>query len=499
MKKNKFLYITLIFSILSFISIYVLSLSGLAKIENERIVRFAAIGVFFVVAVIVALNEAIAGQARNDGYIFAKIFKTNLLVTISFAALLVLSIFPNNFGIYSSGVFVGTAAFALLCNGKIYKPAWCYYFLFFYAIFLLFGTIGTSKGFRFPELTYSFYAIPISFIAFQFSEETLIKIARFFFRVMIIYVIISILYWWFNFNYLDVNFAEWVIKKVHIPTHINDWTYQNELSPYGLYPAFYFVSSWSYYFHPSFNSFVLFFALISGFYLFFKSKIDKFELIFFIVILLFWQLLTESRVGVIGTLLISIVSFCYYFRKKIAKPKSILLICLTGCFLFLFFNNNKQWYLLDETRKTDFTLAINYIENHKLWGSGYFEQTKALREQEEIMKDTLPKIWNGKYYVHNQLLGNMVQFGIWGGIALIMLLAAIIIFAVKRKSYPLLMFILSVILFMMIEEPLYGQTGITRFTVFFVFFVAIAQSNEKIPHFDLYLWLKNKFSKKCQN
>jgi len=492
MKQNKFLYIALIFSILSFISIYVLSLFNLAKIENEKVVRFVAIGVFFIAALAVAINEA-------KGYKFSitKIFKSNLLVTITFSALLVLCISNKHIGIYASSVFVGAALFTLLCNGKIYNPSWCYYFLFFYAIFLLFGTIGTPKGFHFPEMTYSFYLLPISFIAFQFSKETLEKIARFFFRAMFIYLIVSILYWWFNFQYLDATFADWATKKIHFPLHIADWHSLNYLSTYDLYPAFNFVSCWTYYCHPSYNSLVLFFALISGFYLFFKTKVNKIELIFFVFVLLFFQILIQSRIGLIGTFFILIISIFYYFRKNLKKLKIILLICLLigGC-IFVFFNKNLQNYLHDDVRKTDYTLAINYIQDHIFWGSGYYQQTTALREQEEIMKDVLPKVFSSKYYVHNQLLGNMVQFGIWGGIALLILLFGIIFYAIKKRSYPLLMFILTLILFMQIEEPIYGQTGITRFCVFFVYFVALAQSREEVKFFDLYAFFKKMITSK---
>jgi O-antigen ligase len=150
--------------------------------------------------------------------------------------------------------------------------------------------------------------------------------------------------------------------------------------------------------------------------------------------------------------------------------------------------------LHDNTRKTDYTLAINYIQNHVLWGCGYQQQTTALREQEEVMKDVLPKILNKKCYVHNQLLGDMVQFGIWGGLALLALFFGIIFYAIKKRSYPLLMFILTMILFMQIEEPLYRQAGITRFSVFLVYFVALAQSKEKVKFFDLYGWLCEKIT-----
>ncbi|MDR1544612.1 MAG: O-antigen ligase family protein [Prevotellaceae bacterium] len=501
MKRLGFLRITLIFSALSFIAVCALTLFGFAKIENERVMRFVSIAVFGIFALGIALNEANfhtkaqsnRKERKNSSansackYLSSLRETTILLVTITFSALLLLSISTQNIGIYASGVFVGAAAFTLLCNGKIYKPAWCYYFLFFYAVFLMFGTIGTHKGFHFPEMTYSFYLLPISFTAFQFSEKTLLKIAHFFVRAIFIYLIISILYWWFNFQYLDVNFVDWATKKMHIPAHIADWTCQNKLSKDGLYPAFYFVSSWAYYFHPSYISLVLFCALISGIYLFFKSKINKIELIFFILFLIFLEILIQSRIGLIGTFFIIIFSFFYYFRKKMKNIKIILpvLLIITIC-IFWFFNKNMQNYLQDNTRKTDYTLAINYIENHFWRGCGYYQQTEALREQEEIMKETLPKVPNGKYYVHNQLLGNMLQFGVWGGIVLVILILGIIFYAIKKRSFPLLAFILTIILFMQIEEPLYGQTGITQFCLFLTYFVAISQSGEKIKFFDLY-------------
>ena len=51
------------------------------------------------------------------------------------------------------------------------------------------------------------------------------------------------------------------------------------------------------------------------------------------------------------------------------------------------------------------------------------------------------------------------------------------------------------ILFMLVEEPLYVQPGITRFIVFFSLFVAVGEANADRKYVDLRQW----FSKRKQS
>ncbi len=72
----------------------------------------------------------------------------------------------------------------------------------------------------------------------------------------------------------------------------------------------------------------------------------------------------------------------------------------------------------------------------------------------------------------------MVQYGIWGLLVLLMMLGAITYYAIKNRSYLLQMMTCVLILFMMIEEPLYVLDGIIPVLTFLVFFSAFSESKK---------------------
>ena len=106
----------------------------------------------------------------------------------------------------------------------------------------------------------------------------------------------------------------------------------------------------------------------------------------------------------------------------------------------------------------------------------------------------LPKSINKKTYVHNQFLGEMVQFGISGLIVLLVVMAGLVFYSFKSRSYLLQMLLFVYILFMLVEEPLYVQPGITRFIVFFALFAAIGETNAERKYVDLRQWFSKRKS-----
>ncbi|GAB1416247.1 hypothetical protein MASR2M117_16530 [Paludibacter sp.] len=357
-------------------------------------------------------------------------------------------------------------------------------------LFLFLGTIGTQKGFHFPELTYTFIVIPVAFSFFSFSKTLLLKIARIFFRIMLLFLVTGIVYWWYNFLCLDVSFVEWISNKLHFEVNMIGWEEQFRLSHGNNYSAYFFVNSWAYYAHPSYISLVLFFGLIVGFNLFYKNdntnKVSIVDVTVYILLSTLMIALMQSRIGIVGLVLICAISLLYFIKLKTKWFKIILpLFLIVGVGALAFVNYKFSGLIKDEIRNTLNTLAISYFKNHVWWGTGTQEQFIALRSQLEIMKNDVYPLGFEPIFTHNQFLGNMVQYGIWGFILLSSILIVFANYAIKHRSYLMQMFLFIIIIFMQIEEPLYIQEGITRFTVFLTFFVAVIESNHEKELIDI--------------
>lgn len=460
--------------------VYVLNATGLVNVPNEQYARWILMGIF--VASVVALLV----KSRTGLRLFSpEQLPGHTIVVVSLTGLLISLVYDKVVGAYATTIFIASAFLYFILNKKFYRLNPVYYFLFVYAALTFFGTIGTPKGFHFPQASLSYVLLPLAFCCFQFSKETLLRIAHVFFKAMIIYMIICIVYWMYNFMYLDISFLEWITRKSHFVVEgLSGWDKQLALTKgYPDYSAYYFVTSWIGYFHPSFISLVLFFGLTIGFYLHYKKteflSVSRTELILYIILSFLVIGLLESRIGIVGLVFIIAGTGLYYSKLKTTHFKAIVIIgfIITSIGLFAF-DDVLDNFMNDNVRETDYTLAINYIKDNFWWGAGYEGQQIAIEHQEQLMKETLPIIGNEKTYTHNQFLGNMVQFGVWGAIILAGMLLGFLRYALKSRSYLLQMFMMIMMLFMMIEEPLYGQKGITTFCVFLTFFIAISESEE---------------------
>jgi len=487
----RFSTIILIFIALFGGMIYTLHLLGLVTAANEVYARFIALGIFIAGFVFFGWQKA-----KNHRFSWDDIYKNNTLIIGSLTVLLAGMFVKQEVNHYLIGFFVGASLLHFIYTRKFYPPNKLFYFVWLYALLLVFGTIGTKRGFHFPDSTLSFFVLPLAFCFFRLQKETLLKIANIFFKTTILFLAICIVYWWYNFLHLDANFVEWVTEKTHYEAKMSGWTAQQRVvssmwvdhRPEQIvhFFAYFFVNSWAGFFHPSFISYVLFFALISGFYLYHKknnaANVRISELILFVVLCIFVMILMQSRIGIIGLLFILIATGIYFLKLKTNFFKiGLLALVLLGSLVFFATNSKILDFTHDEVRRAYNHIAVSYIQDNMWWGSGFRQQQIALEQHAEIIKDQLPSsvfphFNHPIYYVHNQFLGDMVQFGIGGLIALLLMLFAVTRYAIKSRSYLLQMFLLITILFMMIEEPLYVQAGITRFMVFLVFFTAFGVS-----------------------
>lgn len=405
------------------------------------------------------------------------------LLILSIILSLVLSITYPVIGYYAAGVFVFFALVYFLKERKLYAFNKVYIFLFLYALLQVVGAFFTNSAFQFPEKVYSFLIFPIAYCLFHFEKRTYLRILRIVFRAIFIYICISIVFWMFNVEVYEVSVKEWMTTKMAVNGYI--MTYD-------------LIGYWSLYPHPSYISLVLLSALIAGIYLYYKKDktayVSLFELVVFAVSLLVLELAFESRIGLLEAVLVLVVSLFYYMKLKHSYVKLIIFVAiLLGSSFFVMQSDKFEIIKTDHVRKVDYTLAVNYIKDNFWWGTGTGKQHEALELQEKLMEE-LPDANNIKSYVHNQFLGEMVQFGIIGLIILLVVLSGLVYHSIKTRSYLLQLLLFVYILFMMIEEPFYVQPGISRFIVFYALFVAISESNTERKCLDLRQWFSKRNS-----
>jgi hypothetical protein len=487
----KFSYIILIFTILFGGIIYVLHLLGFVTEANEVYARFSVLGIFIA-------GFLLAGwqKIKHHHFSFNDIYKNKTLIIIFLTVLLCSLFIHKRVSYYAIGFFTCASFLHFIYTKKFYAPPKFFYFLFIYALLMFFGTIGTQKGFYFPDITLSLYALPLAYCCFRLPKKTLLSIGEIFFKTGIIFLFACILYWWFNFLYLDANFTGWLTQKTGYLSHSAVWQEQanymasaiiNNSSPLNdyWYNAFFFVNSWSFIYHPTSVSIILLGGLITGFYLFFQKKyfftVSEIDLILYAVLCLFVLMLIQSRIGIVGFSLIAGISGLYFLKLKLKIKyfKIALAICiLLAGISFVMFSGKISSYANDNTRDAYRKIAISYIHKHFWWGSGYNQQSIALEQQAEEIQDILPEnIYPHSNqhitHAHNQFLGNMVQFGILGLIALVAMLVAIAFYAIKNRSFLLITFLCFWLCFMLIEEGEY-----IKIITFITFFTAINEVNK---------------------
>mgnify|MGYP003605352184 CR=1 FL=1 len=437
-------------------------------------------GLLQVIFLLIFLAIGLADFLKTNNQIKDLFTLKNALI-VSIIVSIVLSITKPSIGYYASGVFVFFALLNFIKEKKIYAFNKVYFFLIAYALLQIIGACFNGSKFHFPEKVYSFLIFPLAYCLFDFGKQTYLRLLRVVFRVLFIFICITLVFWIYNVNVYDASLKSWLTTKLAVD---------------GLYNTYALIGVWSMYEHPTYISLVLLSGLVAGFYLYFKKDklayVSFWEMVAYSVSLLILELAYESRVGLVSAVLLIAVSLFYYMKLKSSYYKlTFFAVILFGCGFFLIKSNRFDVMLSDNVRKVDYTLAVNYIEDHLWWGTGTGKQHEALEYQEKIMKD-IPKSINKKTYVHNQFLGETVQFGISGFVVLLVVVSGLVFYSFKSRSYLLQMLLFVYILFMLVEEPLYVQPGITRFIVFFSLFVAVGEANADRKYVDLRQWFSKR-------
>lgn len=413
----------------------------------------------------VVLGAVELGGKGND---WRRLFSVRGALIFSLISSLVFSVFHFMIGAYFSGLFVLSALLYLYKNRQLYAINTIYIPLFCFATLRIIGVIFSEAPIGAIDKTISFFVLPLSYSFFRLQNATLLRILKLFFRSLGVYMTVSFAFWFCNLYLLGISPIEWIaMGKVEL---------------FGS-SGFNCVVGWCGYSHPSYISLILLPAMLSGFFLWYNKEVRCFEVSIFVIGVLLIELAMASRIGVIATFFLITLSLLYY---TYLKKRRYLKYCLTTAMLlvatiFVVGGEKITEQIKDQRRSIDRRLAMDYISNHFWWGIGTGRQDIALEQGEKKLADTLPKreVILPKTFTHNQYLGDMVQFGIWGLVGLTAILLTLGVYAFRQQDYLLQTFLAFYMLFMTIDEPLYVQEGITRFLVLLTFFVALTHSNRQ--------------------
>ncbi|MCQ2350669.1 MAG: O-antigen ligase family protein [Paludibacteraceae bacterium] len=358
--------------------------------------------------------------------------------------------------------FCGFALFALIyaIKKRHFKTPgiWTYlYFAYFawHAVSLLWTTDLKSGVFQLR--VYSLFVfIPLTFCCFELSKEQKETIMTGFFRAMSIFIAATI--------------CTWLIWCISNNSEIFEWLIIRK-SMYDMQPSYSIIYAWSNYTHPTYNGVPILIGMAIGIYKT-SGKIgwDKphyIETIIYSLSALLVIILSQSRICLIGWLLMAFIGTLYLLREnktlQIVTAFSIILICIAGAFIG---EEYIKRFVNDPIRIQNLTTAKYYINSHPLLGSG-IEGIREVMDSNEIAQQLGYQYANkGLANPHQQFIGDCMQTGIIGMTLSLSIFALLFYTAVKRKDFMLFATMVVMLLIANIEMPFYLHKGVIQFLLF---------------------------------
>ena len=269
------------------------------------------------------------------------------------------------------------------------------------------------------------------------------------------------------------------------------YTFWRSIVNYGNY---FFYGQFSQMNHPAYYSVVILMAVVFLLYydkvnlkqgrsfvgIFLSNKKIRFALIFFFSFIIF---LVSSRANYLAYIAVLII---YFYTLPIRRGTKLLAIPLFTVFLvFLFLNNPRfnSFYQVvktgldnhqvhKQTRVKRFFLweeSFRIIKKYPLLGCGTGDVEKMISQDKDR-----------KYNVHNEFLEAFVRLGIIGGLLFLSIFVYLFLFAIKRKNWIFLSFVMMLIINYFFESMWDRISG----TIFFGFFILILMNLEQKQQFD---------------
>jgi len=353
-------------------------------------------------------------------------------------------------------LFISALSF-LIKEKKIYKFQTTHILFFSYFLVHLISLIWVTdlqSGIAKISTYTAFVTFPLAFSFFQLSKKELDWIIYVFFKVAFLFVVVSLLCWIFQSYTKQIPLLDWLIfHKKFFFVDIQSFT---------------MVYSWSNYSHPTYNALIYLTAIVFGFYLTDKSRqtlrVKYFELAALITLSFLLNTVIQSRIGFANLTIISLLGFLWMIRHngtlyKIYLANLIILSVLTP----IIFNKQIASFFIDQNRKQLYITAFAYIKNNLILGTGVGGLAKIIESSDIAHSLGYQSACIHLGNPHNQFVGDLMQTGIMGLIALIAMITQILYRSLKTKNWILLGFMGFSISTMLIEMSLSLQKGIFFF------------------------------------
>jgi len=243
---------------------------------------------------------------------------------------------------------------------------------------------------------------------------------------------------------------------------------------------------WPAHHHPSYLSSILLMAVPVALYLRYhgEKQITLIEMLLCVLAPIVFTVLSGARVGMIMTPALLILGYLFYckFRPVFKWGLALAGVATVGVMLHFFPTTDNRFGdpIRVDLRKT----AISAIKEKPVlgWGTGFVEPLIQDEERAHSLGIESPYDFN---QFHNQYLENMVQFGVFGILILLVLLGWILWVGISEKNFLLLSFLAIYILFFWTESVLFVAKGVTPFAFWLCFLMAnrkILQSEDQLQN-----------------
>jgi len=222
--------------------------------------------------------------------------------------------------------------------------------------------------------------------------------------------------------------------------------------------------------HPSYLSSILLMAAPIALYLRYQDEkqITMVEMLLGVLLPIVFTVLSGARVGMVIAPILFLFGYLFYCKfKPILKWGLVFEGILAGVILLHIFPSADNSFT-DSFREDLQKTAISAIKEKPVfgWGTGYVRPLIQDEERAHSLGIETPYSFN---QFHNQYLEDMVQFGVFGILTLLVLLGWILWVGIREKNFLLLSFLAIYILFFWTESTLFIAKGITPFTFWLCF------------------------------
>ena len=388
-------------------------------------------------------------------------FHKNFLL-IGILILFISIFYASHFG-YQLSILATLAIFYYFSKEKkIFRPNIFAISLFIYfivnAISLLWSP-NKSYGMHLLGNISPLVYIPLLFCFFKIEKKDFDLIMLFLFRYTVIFAFISISTWLLECRFLNFPLGEsLVIKKYAIDIYAN-------------YDV---VFAWSNHTHPTYNGLLLIFALSIGWYYFLNKKIADsihvVEFVFYVLATFLLALITSSRFMLISWIIVNAAGVIFFLRNnKVLLTAISILYFVVALGTTWVFSDKMIGFINDPVRSAHFNVAFESIKENTWHGTGIGGMTKYINVDNPFYDPLRPSIEYEFTHMqpHNQLIGDLMQTGIFGVIAILAVIFILFFYGIKFRSWMIIVNLLMFLLLMTIEMPLIFSKGIFSFAMIF--------------------------------